>query len=473
MVVIVPAAAAAPSRRDPRHEGVHGDGVGAVARLREPEVLAPREVGVRARASAAGRGEERVERAHGAVQRRVEEESQRGARGGAADDGAVEAAGVAAVRERREGVADVDDEAVGVGPHGAPLAADAHLQAPDAVLVQQRQRGGVPVWARAQRQVRLPARRVVVEPHHGVAAGEEAPQRPPPQPQRRRRHLRHVQRQPHHRVAVRLVVTLDDGWITRWMDELLAEDGDEVVGDGALGSGGVGAVEREGLLPGQHGAEAAGEAAGVAVALAGAALRALLLGEGPRVEGGAAAVRRGEQRRVHAVVHHQEEPVPLARLHHAAREAVAAAAGAQELAEVHHGDVHLLHARRRPLLRRPHELRRDALRPAQHLRVEHHRRHGDLDLDAMMLEEIDDDLDALLLIDCGGYLLLLVAAGQPAIYSGDALCGGSARRVIAGREDHEWLLKLDILVGVVSGGDCIVMAAVKEDGQSSLEIQEL
>lgn len=349
---------------DPSDEGIQGPRVRAVVLLRELEELTPSEVWVHARASI--NGEQLGRRRDGAVQLRVEEEGERPAGQAAVDDGAVEAADVAPVGERGEGVADVDDEGVAPGPHGTPRAAGEHLQPADVVLVEQRQRRRVVVRARAQRQVRLLAWRVVVQPHQGVVAGKEAAQRAAVEAQARRQDLRDVQCQACHLVAVFLPhiphVTV-----------LLAEDADEVVDDlaGALRRGG--AVEGHGLLPGELAAEPPHEAAGVAVVLAEAPLRALLLGEGQRVEGVAAPVRLGEQRRVHAVVHDLEEPVPLARRDELIEASVVAG---QEPGEVDDRDDDLLHAvHGRGLVGWPDELRRDVLLPAQHRRVEHEAGH--------------------------------------------------------------------------------------------------
>lgn len=159
----------------------------------------------------------------------------------------------------------------------------------------------------------------------------------------------------------------------------LAEVGqDEVEGKVWAGRGGA---EGERLLPWELGGEAADEAAGVAAGLAGAAERALLLGERELEEGVHAAVRVGEERRVDAVVHHLEEAVPGAGVADEPRHGghgggAVAGAGGDDAADVDERHVQGLGGvGSRALVRRPDELRRDVRPPAQHRRVEQHRLH--------------------------------------------------------------------------------------------------
>ena len=106
----------------------------------------------------------------------------------------------------RECVPDVDDERAGPRPHGAPLAVDEHLEPVDgAVLQQEGERRGVAVRPRAQRPLRLRARRVVVAPHDGAAVGEDVPVAAPSHAQALPDHLQDRQRHLLHRLAVVLV----------------------------------------------------------------------------------------------------------------------------------------------------------------------------------------------------------------------------------------------------------------------------
>ena len=63
------------------------------------------------------------------------------------DDGLVQAAPVADVGERHEGVADVDDQGAGVGADGALASGGADLEAADVIVVEDGERGGVAMQA--------------------------------------------------------------------------------------------------------------------------------------------------------------------------------------------------------------------------------------------------------------------------------------------------------------------------------------
>jgi hypothetical protein len=296
-------------------------------------------------------------RPHHLVHLRAEEEGQRAARHAAVDDGAVEAAPVAAVGERHEGVSDVDDEGAGVGADGEPAAGGEDLQAADVVLVEDGERGGVAMRAGAERLVGTLAGRVVVEAHDGVVPLEESPEVGAPHAEARPQHLHDLQRQPAHLRAVAPVHLAV-------VPVLLAQLLHEVVGDAAVRRRRRRRVvaERQGLLPGQLGGEAAREAAGVAAALALAPLRALLLVQGQREEGVHAAVGLRQQRLVDAVADHLEEAVQLAGLAHLPDHLGVGGAAGQ--VDERHGQL-LGGVRGGALVGRPEELLRDVGLAAQ------------------------------------------------------------------------------------------------------------
>jgi hypothetical protein len=184
---------------DPVGEDLERPHVRPVVPLREVQQCPPREV--RVRPGLAG-VEQLLRRAHHPVHLRAEEEGERLARHAAVDHGAVQAAPVAAVGERHEGVADVDDEGGGVRADGEPAAVGEDLEAADVVLVEDGEGGGVAMGAGAQRLQGTLARRVVVEPHDGVVVLEEAPEVVPTNAEALAQNLHHLQRKTVHLRAV-------------------------------------------------------------------------------------------------------------------------------------------------------------------------------------------------------------------------------------------------------------------------------
>uniref|UniRef100_A0A804M7N3 Uncharacterized protein n=1 Tax=Zea mays TaxID=4577 RepID=A0A804M7N3_MAIZE len=160
---------------EPVGEGLERPHVRPVVPHGEVQQRPPREVRVRPRV---GVVHQLLGRPDHLVHLRAQEEGERAACHPAVDDGAVEAAPVAPVGERHEGVADVDDEGARAGPDGAPRERGGveHLESAHVVLVQDGERRGVAMRPRAQRVVGPLARRVVVEAHDGVVPLEEAPE---------------------------------------------------------------------------------------------------------------------------------------------------------------------------------------------------------------------------------------------------------------------------------------------------------
>lgn len=344
--------------------------VGPVVPHGEVEQRPPREVRVRPRV---GVVHQLGGRAHHLVHLRAQEEGERAAGHPAVDDGAVQAAPVASVGERHEGVADVDDEGARVGPDGAPAAGAGagggveHLEASDVVLVEDGEGGGVAMRSGAQRVVGPLARRVVVEAHDGVVPLEEAAEVAAAHAEALPEHLHQLQRQPAHLGAVAAVhlpvVTVR-----------IAQLVDEVVHDDVAVALVVGVAERQRLLPWQLGREAAREAAGVSAAVPLTALRALLVGHGEREEGVHAAVRLLQERVVDAVVHHLEEAVQVAGAAHLADHL----GGVPGEVDERHGQL-LGGVRGGALVGGPQKLLRDVGQTAQTGGVEHQGRRRRLE----------------------------------------------------------------------------------------------
>jgi hypothetical protein len=185
---------------DPVGEDLERPHVRPVVPLREVQQRPPREVRVRPGLLAGV--EQLLRRAHHPVHLRAEEEGERLARHAAVDHGAVQAAPVAAVGERHEGVADVDDEGGGMRADGEPAAVGEDLEAADVVLVEDGEGGGVAMGSGAQRLQGTLARRVVVEPHDGVVVLEVAPEVVPTNAKALAQNLHHLERKTVHLQAV-------------------------------------------------------------------------------------------------------------------------------------------------------------------------------------------------------------------------------------------------------------------------------
>lgn len=167
--------------------------------LREVEQRAPREIRVNPGVLLV---DELPRRRHCLVHLRAEEESQRLAGHLAVHHGPVEAALVAAIGERHEGVPDVDDEGVLPRRDGAPPPVHVHLQPADGVLVEDGQRRRVAMRAGPESLVGTLAGRVVVEPHYGVVPLEEAPVMAAADSQALAQDLHDLQRDSAHLLAV-------------------------------------------------------------------------------------------------------------------------------------------------------------------------------------------------------------------------------------------------------------------------------
>ena len=265
--------------------------------------------------------------------------------------------------------------------------------------------------ARAQRALRLRARRVVVAPHDGAAVLEELPVVAALHAQAQLQQLHDRQRQLLHLLAVPLVHPpvytvhgIGTGFhiyvsypelptvyavlrlrprpqgptrgkcksvlrLPHWL-EILAEGAGEVVHDDGR-RGAVVEAEGQGLLPGELGREPVGVRARVPGHGAGDAPGALLVGQRQPEEVAGAVQRGAPQGRVHAVPAHLEEPVRRARRGHLRRGAPQPRAVAiAQHAHVHHRNLQLRGRGRARLLVRPQEWRRDLGLPPQ---VEHGR----------------------------------------------------------------------------------------------------